>query len=69
MKIEILDNFLQENHLASLNSLKPDKIKANQIKVYHNQIKDENVYKKNYFFGNLRYKLNPILQKFLKITI
>ena len=36
MKIEILDNFLQENHLASLNSLKPDKIKANQIKNYQN---------------------------------
>ena len=25
--------------------------------------------KKSYFFGNLRYKLNPILHKYLKITI
>ena len=25
--------------------------------------------KKNYFFGNLRYKLNPYLHKFLKFTI
>ena len=25
--------------------------------------------KKSYFFGNLRYKLNPILHKYFKITI
>ena len=58
MKIEILDNFLQENHLASLNSLKLDKIKANQIKVYHNQIKDEKVYKKTCINEELLKEIN-----------
>jgi len=58
MKIEILDNFLQENHLASLNSLKLDKIKADQVKVYHNQIKDEKVYKKTCINEELLKEIN-----------
>ena len=43
MKIEIIDNFLKENHLNSLNALKLDEVKADELKVYHNQIKDGKV--------------------------
>ena len=45
MKIEIIDNFLKENHLNSLNALKLDEVKADELKVYHNQIKDGKVFK------------------------
>jgi hypothetical protein len=45
MKIEIINNFLKENHLASLNALKLDEVKADELKVYHNQIKDGQVFK------------------------
>lgn len=45
MKIEIIDNFLKENHLASLNSLKLGEVKADELKVYQNQIKNGKVHK------------------------
>ena len=48
--------------------------KSNRFVLVYNlmtyKIKDVfKIEKKNYFFGNLRYKLNPILHKYLKITI
>ena len=37
-KIEIKDNFLDQEDLKKLNSINLDTIKSNEIKAYHNEI-------------------------------
>ena len=65
--------FFSRTERSTWHSYQGDGI-SNRIVLVYNlmtyRIKDVfKIEKKNYFFGNLRYKLNPILQKFLKITI
>ena len=42
MKIEIIDNFLNETDFNEVSSLNLDKIKESEIKVYHNKITKNN---------------------------
>ena len=41
-KYKIIDNFLNENDLFELNSIKLDEIPQNSIKIYHNEIDRDN---------------------------
>ena len=72
MKIEIINNFLKENHLASLNALKLDEVKADELKVYHNQIKDGQVFKNSCIDEKLLTEIHknyhPIALNILKKT-
>jgi len=49
MEIKIIDNFLDENDLKKLCSLKLNKTGKEEIKVYHNEIDKDNKILKNYF--------------------
>jgi hypothetical protein len=70
MKLEILDNFLEEDHLAYLSSLKLDEVKSNELKVYHNQIKDGKVHKRTCISDELLREIHenyhPIAENILK---
>ena len=83
-KIKKIDNFLSNQDFKDLNEIS-SKIKENDKKdfdIYHNEV-DSNgkiikstinkdlllrIYK-NYFFGNLRFKLNPYIFRYFKNTI
>jgi hypothetical protein len=45
MKIKIIENFLKKNDFKKLSSLRLKKISSNEIKVYHNNITQNNVVK------------------------
>ena len=70
MKLEILDNFLKENHLAYLSSLKLDEVKSDGLKVYQNQIKDGKVQKRTCINDELLREIHesyhPIAENILK---
>ena len=44
MNLKVIDNFLSQKHLDSLNNLKLNKINSNEVKVYHNKINNEKIF-------------------------
>ena len=58
MNIEIIDNFLDENHFKKLNDLFFKEIDKNQVKIYHNEIKNDKIIVNNGISEELLIELN-----------
>ncbi len=44
MNLKVIDNFLSQKHLDSLNNIKLNKISNNEVKVYHNKINNDKIF-------------------------
>ena len=69
-EIEVIDNFLEKKHIQKLENIKLDMINSNEVRVYHNEILNDQVKINNKidkeFLIELNKKYHPVAMKILK---